>query len=153
MLNLNEQFAEDLQNLLYHLKLIKAGGGLIDGIPANSYFNFARSEIFALSQGFRTKEECKGCLKPACCISPQAIVPAQGPDGGLARPMRYIMKNRNQPCGWLRDGPKGFKCVLHSTGEKPFTCLNFLCSTPEKLRRSVEKAEKVINNSSKKTNK
>ena len=143
-MSLNEQFAENLQDLLYNLKLIKAGGGLIDGIPAESYFNFARSEIFALSKGFITKDECKGCNPPVCCIAPQAIIPAQGPDGGLARPMRYVMKYRLQPCWWLRDGAEGFKCVLHSTGEKPFTCYGFLCSSPEKLEASVRKAEKKI---------
>jgi len=145
MLNLNEQFAEQLQDLLYTLKLIKAGGGLIDGIPAESYFNFARSEIFGLSQGFQIKDECKECNPPPCCIAPQAIIPAQGPDGGLARPMRYVMKYRFQPCPWLRDGSKGFKCSLHATGEKPFTCYGFLCSSPEKLKKTVEKAEKVSN--------
>lgn len=140
-MSLNEQFAENLQDLLYTLKLIKAGGGLIDGIPANSYFNFAKSEIYALGEGFKIKDECKECPTPACCISPQAIVPAQGPDGGLARPMRYVMKYRNQPCGWLRDGPEGYKCSLHDTGEKPFTCFTYVCDTPEKLRGAVEEAE------------
>lgn len=144
-MSLNEQFAEHLQDLLYTLKLIKAGGGLIDGIPANSYFNFAKSEIFALSQGFKIKDECKGCNPPPCCIAPQAIVPAQGPDGGLARPMRYVMKYRQQPCPWLRDTAEGFKCTIHSTGEKPFTCYGYICDTPEKLREAVEKAEKEIN--------
>lgn len=142
MTSLNEQFAEHLQNLLYILKLIKAGAGLIDGVPAGSYFNFARSEIYALSQGLQMKDECKECLTPVCCIAPQAIVPAQGPDGGLARPLRYVLKYRNQPCWWLRDSPEGFGCTIHSTGEKPFTCYGYVCESPEKLRESVEEAEK-----------
>lgn len=152
MLSLNEQYAENLQGLLYTLKLIKAGGGLVDGIQAGSYFNFARSEIFASSQGFQTKDECKGCNPPACCISPQALVPAQGPDGGLARPMRYVLKYRNQPCPWLRDGTEGFKCSIHDTSEKPFTCFQYLCTSPEELRKALEERENKLKDLSKKNN-
>lgn len=139
MVSLNEQFAEQLQDLLYTLKLIKAGGGLIEGMPANSYFNFARSEISGLSQGFQSKDECKGCVD--CCIKPQAVVPEQGPDGGLARPMRYVMKHRRQFCWWLRQTSEGYRCVLHDTGEKTFTCYSYQCSSREDLEKKISDAE------------
>lgn len=138
-MSLNEKFAEQLQDLLYTLKLIKYAGNLVDGVPAISYFNFAKSEIVALHNGTMTKDECKGCSD--CCILPRAVVPAAGPDGGLARPMRYAMKYEGQPCWWLRSSSEGFKCALHDTGEEPFTCLSYVCSSPEELRATVRKGE------------
>jgi len=139
-MNLNEQYADALNNLLYYLKLIKADNGMIEGVPAVSYFNFAKSEINGLQQGFQTKDECVNCSD--CCVLPQAIVNLQGPDGGVIRPLKYGLKHRNQPCWWLRKNGEGYKCSLHATGEKPFTCLGYQCTSRQDLKEKIENAEK-----------
>lgn len=139
-MNLSEQYAEALNNLLYTLKLIKADGGMIEGVPAESLFQFARSEITGLSQGFRTKDECFLCND--CCIVPMAIVPLQGRDGGIIRPLRYGVKYKGQPCWWLRKDKDDFKCTLHNSGEKPYTCFAYQCNSREELRNIIENAGK-----------
>ena len=139
-MNLVEQYADALNSLLYALKAMKASGEMVDGIPVTMFFNSAKSEINGLAQGFVEKDECKGCSD--CCIKPPAIVPAQGMDGGVVRPMRYAMKYRRQPCWWLRDSEDGFKCSLHDTGEKPYTCYSYQCESREKLEENISNSEK-----------
>lgn len=138
-MNLQEAYADALNNLLWTLKAMKASGQMVDGVPVGSLFNFARSEIFGLAQGFREKDECKGCAD--CCIKPQAIVPIQGIDGGVVRPLRYGLKHRRQFCWWLRQTPEGFKCALHASGEKPFTCYAYQCESREKLEEKIAEVE------------
>ena len=139
-MGLSEQYADNLNNLLYTLKAMKASGEMVDGIPITMLFNFAKSEIHGLGQGFQGKEECKGCAD--CCIKPPALVPLQGIDGGLIRPLKYGIKYRRQPCWWLRDSSEGFKCAIHNSGEKPFTCFAFLCESREKLEEKISNSEK-----------
>jgi hypothetical protein len=139
-MTLSEQYADALNNLLYYLKLIKTDGGMIDGVPAESLLQFARSEITGLSQGFKTKDECLFCND--CCILPMAIVPAQGPDGGVARPLRYAVKYKEQPCWWLRKAKDDFRCSLHATGEKPYTCFSYQCTSREELMNIIQNAGK-----------
>jgi hypothetical protein len=142
-MTLSEQFAGALDNLLDVLRMIKASGEMIDGVPSASLFNFAKSEINGLAQGFQTKEECKDCSD--CCVAPQALVPEQGIDGGVARPLRYILKHRRQPCNWLRGSVKdGFICALHDTKQKPFTCFSFQCTSRANLEELISNAEKGI---------
>jgi len=121
--------------------MVKASGDMVDGMPSSGFFNFAKSEITGLAQGFQTKEECKGCSTPMCCIAPMAIIPAQGINGGVTRPLCYVLKYKWQPCPWLRrsDGVT-FKCSLHESKEKPFTCYSYLCESPEKLKDLILKA-------------
>lgn len=142
-INLSEQYADTLNSLLWTLKAMKASGEMVDGVSVAMLFNFAKSEIFGLGQGFKEKDECKGCSD--CCIKPPAIVPVQGVDGGVVRPLRYAMKYRRQPCWWLRESVEGFRCSLHATGEKPYTCLTFQCESREKLEENISKAEKGEN--------
>ncbi len=140
-MGLSEEYADNLNNLLYALKAMKASGS-IDGVPAVMLFNFALSEINSLSLGFREKEECKDCSD--CCIKPPAVVPLQGIDGGVIRPLRYGIKYRRQPCWWLRDSPEGFKCAIHASGEKPYTCFAFQCESREKLEEKISNSEKEV---------
>jgi len=145
-MTLAEQYAQALDDLLKVLMMVKASGDMVDGMPSSGFFNFAKSEINGLAQGFQTKEECKGCAD--CCIAPQAIIPAQGIDGGVVRPLRYILKHRRQPCPWLRGSVKdGFKCVLHETKEKPYTCYSYQCSSRANLEAFISNAEKGTPNS------
>jgi hypothetical protein len=139
-MNLSEQYAEKLNDLLYVLKIAKVAGGMIEGVPALSLFNFAKSEIQGLQVGFQTKDECMWCSD--CCILPLAIIPLQGPDGGLIRPLKYGLKHRNQPCWWLRKTDEGFKCALHDTKEKPYTCFAYQCESRIKLKEIMDNAEK-----------
>jgi len=143
-LTLSERYAEALDNLLVVMRNLKASGQMVEGVPTESLFNFAKSEINGLAQGFKTKDECKDCF--LCCVAPQAIVPAQGLDGGVARPLRYTLKHRRQPCQWLRGNGEGFKCSLHASGEKPFTCLSFQCTSRANLETLISNAEKGIAN-------
>lgn len=138
-MSLSEEYASNLNNLLYTLRAMKASG-MVDGIPTMMLFNFARSEINGLAKGSQTKDECKGCAD--CCIKPPAIVPLQGMDGGVIRPLKYGLKYQRQPCWWLRETPEGFKCAIHNSGEKPFTCYSFLCESREKLEENISNSEK-----------
>lgn len=146
-MTLSEQYSQALDNLLSVLRMLKDSGQFIDGVPTEMLFTFAKSEINGLAQGFKTKDECKSCTLPLCCVAPPAIIPAQGIDGGLARPLKYVLKYRRQPCVWLRQTAEGFKCNLHETREKPFTCLAFLCTSRDELEKTISNAEKVIVNS------
>ena len=139
-MTLGEQYAQALDNLLNVLRMVKASGQMVDGVPSESLFNFAKSEINALFQGTKTKGECSGCSH--CCIAPQAIVPLQGIDGGVIRPLQYGLKQRRQPCWWLRQENGAFKCCLHATNEKPFTCLGYLCTSRQDLENLISNAEK-----------
>lgn len=141
MSHLSEEFAENLNNLLATLRTMKASGSHIDGVPTEMLFNFARSEISGLRQGTQVGKECKKCVGAECCVLPPAIVPAQGLDGGVVRPLRYIATYKEQPCWWLRQRENGFKCVLHDSGEKPFTCYAFTCGSREALRKKIREKE------------
>jgi hypothetical protein len=139
-MNLNETYADALNNLLWTLKTIKGSGTMVEGIPSDLYFNFAMSEIKGLLQGFQTKDECINCSD--CCIKPPAIVPKKGIDGGVIRPLQYELKYRRQPCWWLRQDKEGYKCSLHDTGEKPFTCFSFQCESRGRLEEIISNTEK-----------
>lgn len=140
MVNLSEQYAEALDNLLARLKMIKASGSMIDGMPTDSLFNFAKSEINSLQQGYKVKDECKNCSD--CCIKPPAVVPLEGIDGGVIRPLRYGLKHLRQPCWWLRQDDEGFKCVLFKSNERPFTCVSYTCESRAKLEEIISNSEK-----------
>ena len=137
--DLNEQFAWALDNLLAVLRTMKASGSAINGISTEILFNFAKSEINGLAHGVRTKDECLNCSD--CCIKPPAVIPVQGIDGGLIRPLRYGLKFSRQPCWWLRQENGNFKCAIHASGEKPFTCLSFQCESRDKLEENISKTE------------
>ena len=140
-----EQYATALDNLLVTLRNLKASGLMVEGVPTEALFNFARSEISGLAQGFKTKDECQGCAD--CCVAPIAIVPAQGLDGGVARPLSYVLKRQRQPCGWLRGSQAGgFKCILHASKEKPFTCFSYQCASRVDLESRISNAEKGVGN-------
>uniref|UniRef100_A0A6M3L6G6 Uncharacterized protein n=1 Tax=viral metagenome TaxID=1070528 RepID=A0A6M3L6G6_9ZZZZ len=139
-MTLAEQYAQALDDLLNVLMMVKASGDMVDGMPSSGFFNFAKSEITGLAQGFQTKEECKGCSD--CCVKPMAVVPLQGIDGGLIRPLRYGLKYRFQPCWWLRQKDGAFLCALHDTKQKPFTCYSYQCSSRANLEAFISNAEK-----------
>ena len=139
-MNLQEQYADALNNLLWTLKTLKSSGEMVDGVPVSMLFESAKSEINGLAQGFREKDECKNCSD--CCVKPPAIVPAQGMDGGVVRPLRYTIKHKRQPCWWLRDSKDGFRCSLHDTGEKPYTCYSYQCISREDLEEKISNSEK-----------
>lgn len=133
-MNLQEQYADNLNQLLWTLKAMQGSGETVDGVKVSMLFNFAKSEINALGQGLQTKEECLDCTPALCCVLPAAIVPAQGLDGSVVRPLRYTVKYQLQPCWWLRQGPEGFKCALFDSGERPYTCTAYLCKSKDTLK-------------------
>ncbi len=142
MVTLSEQYAESLDNLLNVLRMVKASGQMVDGVPSESLFNFTKSEINGVAGGFRPKDECKGCSD--CCVKPVAIVPLAGIDGGVKRPLQYGIKYRRQPCWWLRQKDGNFICALHDSKQKPYTCYAYQCVSRENLEETIGNAEKGI---------
>ncbi len=103
---------------------MKFEGALIEGVPVGKLYAFAISEITGLAKGSQYKDECNGCND--CCFKPSAMVPA------LDNSKRYRLKPAGHPCWWLK-WDEAFKCSIHATGEKPFTCFAYQCESRDKV--------------------
>ena len=125
MSDLLNQYSRQLDDLLTTLGTMKVVGAEIEGISTAMLYSFAVSEIRGLAEGTRTKPECENCYD--CCVTPSAIIPVQGIDGKLVKPRQYRFKPAGQPCWWLRKDGETYKCSLHDSGDKPYTCYCYLC--------------------------
>lgn len=124
------EFSDRLTGLLRVLSAMRCEGQNVEGVPIGTLYAFVISEVNSLARGPQFKDECKGCFD--CCFKPQIMVPEMGGNGAPSVPRRFRLKPKGHPCWWLKWDDE-FKCSIHASGEKPFTCFAYQCESRDKV--------------------